>query len=50
MCKCRSNYRKICRIKKKNLEIKRARELAKLSKEKSRQFWKIVKRKKKQVP
>ena len=44
MCKTRNQYRKLCRIKRKQTEINKASELFLLSKSNPKQFWKSFKR------
>ena len=46
-CCLRNAYRKLCRIKKRNFQMKKANDLVTLSKENSKLFWKKIKRKQK---
>lgn len=45
MCNIRNEYRKLCRLKKKNFNYQSAKNLVHLSKTNSKMFWKKVKRK-----
>ena len=49
MCKLRAKFRKICRSKRKQHDINKARELVNLSKTDSKKFWKAFKKKRKNI-